>query len=53
MELKMNPWHEGHVTLKKAFVLRALQMARCDVWDEYDAWDDGFLKFAFGASRRI
>ena len=37
----------------RGFVLRALPMARWDVWDAYDAWDDGFLKLAFGASRRI
>jgi len=33
----------------RGFVLRALPMARWDVWD--DAWDNGFLKLAFGASR--
>ena len=31
--------------------LRALQMAKWDVCDAYDAWDNGFLKFVFGASR--
>ena len=35
----------------RGFVLRALPMAKWDVWDECDAWDDGFLKFALRASR--
>ena len=43
----------GTLPLPEAFALRALLMARCDVWDARDAWDDGFLKLAFGASRRI
>ena len=34
-------------------VLRALPMARWDVWDARDAWDNGFLKLALRASRRI
>jgi len=38
----------GTLPLPEGFVLRDLPMARWDVWD-----DDGFLKFAFGASRRI
>ena len=29
----------------------ALAMAKWDVWDARDEWDNGFLKFAFGASR--
>jgi len=39
--------------LPVGFLLRALQMARWDVWDARDAWDDGFLKLAFGASRKF
>ena len=34
-------------------VLRVLPMARWDVWDARDAWDNGFLKFALRAPRRI
>ena len=30
-------------------VLRVLPIARCDVWDARDAWDNGFLKFALRA----
>ena len=34
-------------------VLRALPIAKWDVWDARDAWDNGFLKLALRASRRI
>ena len=34
-------------------VLRVLPIARRDVWDECDALDNGFLKLALRASRRI
>ena len=42
---------EKTLPLPVGFVLRALLIARWDVRDARDAWDDGFLKFAFGASR--
>ena len=32
-------------------MLRALPMAKWDVCDAYDAWDNGFLKFALRALR--
>ena len=34
-------------------VLRVLPIARWDVWDARDAWDNGFLKFTLRAPRRI
>ena len=45
---RSSAWFKGGETPPSE--LRALPMAR---WDEWDAWDNGFLKFAFGASRRI
>ena len=34
-------------------VRRVLPIARWDVWDARDAWDNGFLKFTLRAPRRI
>jgi len=48
---RSSAWFRGGET--PPYGLRALQIARRDVWDAYDAWDNGFLKLAFGASLRI